>query len=201
MPGLAPGINVVRRVRCRVDRRNRPGHDEEIALTEQAFVCAAKEGASARYTRGMICSSSKARRCITAGSRSPVLAARRTDSASRVTWVELTGSGRAATAPSSACVISAIRSGENEASEKSFIGRDPQQRSSEKSLTRYAARLGNFIGNFTRSTRGPADRFPVSRFDYAEMRVSHVQTARRAELWRADQDDFTSATYRGRRET
>ena len=181
MPGLAPGINVVRRVRCRVDGRDRPGHDEEIALTEQAFVCAAKEGASARYTRGMICSSS------------------------RVTWVELTGSGRAATAPSSACVISAIRSGENEASEKSFIGRDPQQRSSEKSLTRYAARLGNFIGNFignfTRSTRGPADRFPVSRFDYAEMRVSHVQTARRAELWRADQDDFTSATYRGRRET
>src|SRR3569833_4430542 len=69
----------------------------------------------------MICSSSSASRCSAVMSRSPSLAARSTASASRFTCVELTGSGNAAIDASSAFVISAMVSGENAASEKSFM--------------------------------------------------------------------------------
>src|ERR1700712_5738059 len=69
----------------------------------------------------MICSSSNASLCMAVISRSPSLAARSTASASRLTWVELTGSGSAAIDALSALVISAMVSGEKEASEKSFI--------------------------------------------------------------------------------
>jgi hypothetical protein len=60
-------------------------------------------------------------RCSTAGSRSPSRAVRRIDSASWLTWVELTGSGSVAIDASSARVIASTTSGAKAAPEKSLI--------------------------------------------------------------------------------
>src|SRR6266852_9829509 len=76
---------------------------------------------SDHFSSDRSCISSRAIVCNVLGLFSPCFALRRMLSAMCCTRVELTGCGNVATAPASASSIAAIRSGENEAFEKSFI--------------------------------------------------------------------------------
>src|SRR5712664_3087090 len=76
---------------------------------------------SDHFSSDRSCISSSAIVCNILGLFSPCFALRRMLSAMCCTRVELTGCGSVATAPASASSIAAIRSGENEAFEKSFI--------------------------------------------------------------------------------